>query len=181
MNMKWLCWLLAMPVCAGAQAIAYQVPDQVGYKDVTHIKPAIVSECTGLGRTVSDSLTAEMGALGMQVLRVTEFNPKHGPVVDIKIANASSSGNAFVGHRKSVMVWVDLRVGDRSLASRGFNRDTMGGAFAGFKGSCTVLDRAAAVLGKDVAKWLRTVPLASAPEGAAAPSLPASEAAATQS
>lgn len=180
MNKKFVTGLSALACCVGAHAHTFQVPDTVGYKDVSIIKPSILSECTGLGRTVADSLTAEMGSLGLQVQRVNEFDPKQGPIVDIKISNAVSSGNAFIGHSKSVMVWVDLRVGDRSVAARGFNRDTMGGAFAGFKGSCAVLDRAATVVGKDVAKWLRTLsvtPAAAAPT----PLEPASEATAAQS
>jgi hypothetical protein len=33
-------------------------------------------------------------------------------------------------------------------------RNSMGGAFGGFKGSCSVLGRTVKALGKDIAQWL---------------------------
>lgn len=147
---------------SAAQAAAYQIPENIGYKDVTIIQSNVVAECTELGRQLSASLAAELSSKGAQVQRVTALDAAAGPVVDIKISNLVSAGNAFIGHRKSASVWVELRQGSDVLGARGFTRDTMGGAFAGFKGSCTVLERAVLVLGKDVAQWAQSIPLRAA-------------------
>ncbi len=149
-----------------AQAAGYQIPENIGYKDVTIIQSNVVEECKELGRQLSASLAAELSKTGVEVQRVATLDAAAGPVVDIKISNLVSAGNAFIGHRKSASVWVELRQGSEVLASKGFTRDTMGGAFAGFKGSCTVLERAVLVLGKDVAQWTQTIPLRGAAGGA---------------
>jgi hypothetical protein len=142
-----------------AQAASYQIPDNIGYKDVTIIPSNIVEECKELGRQLSGSLAAELTKTGAEVHRVATLDAAAGPVIDIKISNMVSAGNAFIGHRKSASVWVELRQGSEVLGAKGFTRDTMGGAFAGFKGSCTVLERAVLVLGKDVAQWTQSIPL----------------------
>ncbi|KQY81344.1 hypothetical protein [Pelomonas sp. Root1444] len=156
---------------SAAQAASYQIPENIGYKDVTIIPSNIVEECKELGRQLSGSLAAELTKSGAEVQRVATLDAAAGPVIDIKISNMVSAGNAFIGHRKSASVWVELRQGSEVLGAKGFTRDTMGGAFAGFKGSCTVLERAVLVLGKDVAQWTQSIPLRT---GATAPAPAAS-------
>jgi hypothetical protein len=159
---------LSLIAAAGAaHSAAYQVPENIGYKDVTIIQSNVVEECKELGRQLSASLTAELTKTGVEVQRVAALDAAAGPVIDIKISNLVSAGNAFIGHRKSASVWVELRQGGEVLGSKGFTRDTMGGAFAGFKGSCTVLERAVLVLGKDVAQWTQSIPLRAAAPAAA--------------
>jgi hypothetical protein len=158
---------------SAAQAVAYQIPENIVYKDITIIPGNIVDECKELGRQLSASLAAELTKTGVDVQRVAALDGAAGPVIDIKISNMVSAGNAFIGHRKSASVWVELRQGSEVLGAKGFTRDTMGGAFAGFKGSCTVLERAVLVLGKDVAQWTQSIPLRSA-AAASAPAAAAS-------
>ena len=161
--------VLSLFAAAGAaQAAAYQVPENIGYKDITIIQSNVVDECKELGRQLSASLASELTKTGAEVQRVTALDAAAGPVIDIKISNLVSAGNAFIGHRKSASVWVELRQGSEVLGSKGFTRDTMGGAFAGFKGSCTVLERAVLVLGKDVAQWTQSIPLRGTAAAAAA-------------
>ena len=161
---------LSLIAAAGAaHSAAYQVPENIGYKDVTIIQSNVVQECNELGRQLSAALASELTKTGLEVQRVQALDAANGPVVDIKISNLVSAGNAFIGHRKSASVWVELRQGSEVLAARGFTRDTMGGAFAGFKGSCSVLERAVLVLGKDVALWTRSVPLRTGAVTAPAP------------
>ncbi|MDR7272347.1 hypothetical protein J2X20_005021 [Pelomonas saccharophila] len=164
--------LSLIAAASAAHAAAYQVPENIGYKDVTIIQSNVVQECNELGRQLSASLAAELTKTGVEVQRVAALDAAAGPVVDIKISNLVSAGNAFIGHRKSASVWVELRQGSEVLASKGFTRDTMGGAFAGFKGSCTVLERAVLVLGKDVAQWTQSIPLRAGAAPAAAASAP---------
>jgi hypothetical protein len=164
---------LSLIAAAGAaHSAAYQIPENIGYKDVTIIQSNVVEECKELGRQLSASLASELTKTGMEVQRVSALDAAAGPVVDIKISNLVSAGNAFIGHRKSASVWVELRQGSEVLGAKGFTRDTMGGAFAGFKGSCTVLERAVLVLGKDVAQWTQSIPLRAAGAPAQAASAP---------
>ncbi len=78
-----------------------------------------------------------------------------GNVVKIEITHAISMGNAFLGHRKSTSVKGELYDNGKLLASFTGGRNSGGGAFAGFKGSCAVLGRTVKVLGQDIATWLK--------------------------
>jgi len=164
--------LSLLAVAGVANSAGYQVPENIGYKDITIIQGNVVDECKELGQQLSAALTAELTKTGVEVQRVATLDAAAGPVIDIKISNLVSAGNAFIGHRKSASVWVELRQGSEVLGAKGFTRDTMGGAFAGFKGSCTVLERAVLVLGKDVAQWTRSIPLKTAAAPATAASAP---------
>jgi hypothetical protein len=77
-----------------------------------------------------------------------------GRVLLVRILDAQSDGNAFLGHHKSITVKGKLFQDGRVVGSFTARRNSMGGAFGGFKGSCTVLERTAKALGRDIAEWL---------------------------
>ncbi len=75
--------------------------------------------------------------------------------LDLSIVGAISRGNAFIGHNKSTSVkGVLYKKGNKIASFTGF-RHSIGGLFAGFKGSCSVLGRTVDTLGKDIAVWLK--------------------------
>ncbi|MEO8010122.1 MAG: hypothetical protein ABI650_00615, partial [Dokdonella sp.] len=75
-------------------------------------------------------------------------------VLEIQIEDSESRGNAFIGHRKSTTATGTLYRGGERVGSFTARRDSMGGMFAGYKGSCSVLGRTVKTLGKDIAAWL---------------------------
>ncbi len=79
-----------------------------------------------------------------------------GLVLDMQIRDAVSEGNPFIGHRKSTLVAGKLYRDGELIGSFAARRNSMGGAFAGYKGSCSVLGRTVKVLGKDIAEWLKS-------------------------
>jgi hypothetical protein len=76
-------------------------------------------------------------------------------ILDVHIKDASSRGNAFTGHHKSTLVVGKLYQDGELIGSFTGRRDSMGGMFAGYKGSCSVLGRTVKALGKDIAEWLK--------------------------
>jgi hypothetical protein len=68
--------------------------------------------------------------------------------------DAVSMGNAFLGHQKFTKVRGTLLQDGTKVASFKARRNSMGGAFAGFKGSCSVLGRTVEAMGEDIATWL---------------------------
>jgi len=64
-----------------------------------------------------------------------------GRILYIEITNAISMGNPFMGHQKQVSVKGRLLEDGTEIGSFSGVRASMGGAFAGFKGSCSVLGR----------------------------------------
>jgi hypothetical protein len=77
-----------------------------------------------------------------------------GRVLVLEITDAMSEGNAFIGHRKFATVKGKLYQNGVEIGDFTGRRNSMGGAFAGFKGSCSVLGRTVKALGEDIAVWL---------------------------
>ncbi len=78
----------------------------------------------------------------------------HDMVLKIYITDAVSSGNAFTGHRKYVIIKGKLYKGKRLKATFKAARRSGGGYFGAYRSSCSVLGSCAKTLGKDTAYWL---------------------------
>jgi len=127
----------------------------IPYQNENAIQINIRQECN-LGQQLSEYITSHAGEQGIAIHRVNQINPKGpGNVLVIEITNAISMGNAFIGHSKATSVQGKLY--ENGTLKGGFTggRRSMGGVFAGFKGSCSVLDRTVKVLGEDIARWLK--------------------------
>ena len=79
-----------------------------------------------------------------------------GMVLDVHIKDAVSAGNPFIGHRKSTLIAGTLYRDGEVVGNFIGRRNSMGGAFGGYKGSCSVLGRTVKALGQDIAKWLKS-------------------------
>ena len=148
--------LLALSLGAQAQepvksvVIATDVP----YSNPDVIDGAILKECA-LPNKVSEFMRAQFAAAGIEAKAVTDLKPDAGEsVLMLEIAAATSAGNAFMGHRKSITVSGKLFHKGQQVAKFIGTRQTGGGMGGGFKGSCAVLNRAAEAVAKDTAKWL---------------------------
>ena len=78
-----------------------------------------------------------------------------GHVLQLTITDAVSVGNAWMGHQKFTKIKGTLFENGKKVASFKARRNSMGGAFAGFKWSCAVLSRTVEALGEDVGGWLK--------------------------
>lgn len=91
-------------------------------------------------------------------------------------------GGAYSGP-KSMNLKVELTQNGKVLQSTVLHRDSLGGVWGGVKGTCSIFERVAVALGKDVAAWLPAATAAggrrSAPSQAAAPAPAPAPAAAT--
>ncbi|SHF36545.1 hypothetical protein SAMN04487965_2044 [Microbulbifer donghaiensis] len=135
---------------------AISINQKAEYYDTKVIAPNIVRECTNLGYKFSDSTKKFLEKYGFsaalqpeQDLQTEGFNLK------LSILNATSSGNAWSGHRKSVTIEAELYKDGELIDSFQNARNSSGGFGGGFKGSCDVLERCVHTLGNDVAKWIK--------------------------
>mgnify|MGYP007127346266 CR=1 FL=1 len=78
-----------------------------------------------------------------------------GRVLVMRIDGASSMGAPFIGHQGHSRIVGALIEDVEQVAAFGAHRDAMGGAFAGYTGSCSVRGRTMRALGRDVAGWPR--------------------------
>lgn len=140
-------------VCA-ADPIATQAT--VPYAADARIAQNIRNECTKLGSQLAE-YTQQFGKkFGVDVqLTNTLDTAAAGRVLQIEITEAVSMGNAFMGHQKFSSARGTLFENGKKVAEFEARRQSMGGAFAGYKGSCSVLGRTVKAMGKDIAQWLK--------------------------
>lgn len=145
-----LCLFTVWGVDARAQSLQLQRP--VPYAEDNDIADNIKNECK-INEQLADFVKQYAG-------ENVEFSS--GPVdtgkgraLQLEIVDAVSMGNAWMGHQKFTKVKGALYDGGKKVASFKARRNSMGGAFAGYKGSCSVLGRTVEALGEDIGTWLK--------------------------
>lgn len=92
---------------------------------------------------------------GVTVNLVSKLDTKApGYQLEANYTQIQSAGNAFIGHRKFTKVHLTLFKDGKKVAEADAGRWSGGGAFGGFKGSCSVLGRTVDANASDTAKWL---------------------------
>lgn len=158
MHSKLFC---ALAACALAHVSfaneTISVSAQAEFRDPDRIAPNIQKECdlpSYQSKVIQQALTQN----GYTVTTTEGTHvPAQGTHLKLEIVDAASAGNAFIGHRKNVATVATLYKDGKQTARQNFVRNSMGGAFAGFKGSCTVLQRCADTISQDVKEWLKSV------------------------
>lgn len=139
---------------AAHAADAVTIQQKIPFNEDAEVAGAVKRECQ-LEEHLSSYVAKFGNAKGMTVATAADVAPNSADrVLVMEITGAVSDGNAFMGHHKSMSVKGKLYEHGELTASFKAKRNTMGGAFAGFKGNCSVLDRANEELGKDIAGWL---------------------------
>lgn len=149
--------LLAFAVLLAPTAFAADITinQTVKYHDEKIIATKIKSECVNLGPKLVASTEAAVQQNGWSVIKKDVVDGTgSGVSLKLTIANAHSSGNAFIGHHKSVGIIAELFKDGKLVDTYTGERSSSGGFGAGFKGSCAVLERCVNTLGKDVSEWL---------------------------
>lgn len=132
-----------------------KVINDVPYSPQARIAYNVLNECTQLGTKLSKFLVqfGEKRGLEFEVVESLDTTVDGG-VLMVEIDDAISRGAAGVGHAKFMQATAVLyKDGDR-VGSQTFTRDSMGGMFGAYKGSCAVLGRNSKAIGKDIANWL---------------------------
>lgn len=144
------------PEIASAQGGSLSIQRPVPYSKDGDIARKIREECK-IDEQLADFLKEFAGKEGIEVAFSEQpVDPAKGRVLDLRITSAISLGNAFMGHQKSTTVAGTLHENGKQLGSFKARRQSMGGAFAGYKGSCAVLGRTVKVLAQDIASWLKS-------------------------
>lgn len=140
--------LLAAP--AGAQQLQVQQP--VPFAEDNDISDNIKKECT-----IQDQLADFVKEFSPTPVVFTSgpVDTAHGEALQLEITDAISLGNPFLGHQKATKVKGTLWRDGKKVASFKARRNSMGGAFAGYKGSCSVLGRTVKAIGEDIGGWLK--------------------------
>lgn len=135
------------------------ISENTPYKDSSIIDANIVNECTNLGKKLS-KYTSQYGTnlgLKFKASKKPVTKKTRGYSLVVKIENAVSGGNAFLGHHKQVQVRATLYKNGKLIKTKQLSRKSSGGMWGAYKSSCAVLGRTVKTLGSDVAKWTTTV------------------------
>ena len=149
--------VLSCLVAGTSHAQQVSMARSVPYSDDAEVSKKVRNECVQLNTQLAD-FTKEFGReFGVEVALVDSVTSSmSGRVLMVEIVDAVSAGNAFIGHQKYSRIKGALYQDGEKVASFKGRRDSMGGAFGGYKGSCSVLGRTMKALGKDVAIWLKS-------------------------
>jgi hypothetical protein len=158
MNLRRTEAVLALCLLTGTTIAAADAPVSVRktapYTDSTLIAKNIIDEC-GLPESQMKVLHEQAKELGAAIVEDEEaVAANKGRVLLLETANAISGGNAFVGHRKQVIVKGRLLENGEEIGNFTAIRGSGGGMWGGYKSSCSVLYRCQTTLAKDILTWL---------------------------
>lgn len=146
--------LLLLAAAHGAVAAEILMQRPAPFSEDSDIAANIKRECD-LGEKLATFVAEASRAKGVEIRFTNDGHvPEQGRFLAVEIRDAVSAGNAFLGHHKSTSVRGKLYEDGKVVASFKGRRDSMGGAFAGYKGSCSVLGRTIKAIGGDIAQWL---------------------------
>ncbi|MCP5180532.1 MAG: hypothetical protein H6993_01050 [Pseudomonadales bacterium] len=124
------------------------IPAEVPFHPDTTVPEKVKAECD-LGGKVATFITK----YNSNVVFSTE--PENGQYVEMAITEAFAPGGGAWSGPKWMEVTGTLNNNGEKVASFRAKRFSTGGAFAGFKGTCSIIGRCTKALGKDIAEWLR--------------------------
>ena len=143
--------LVVIGACAIAPALSADetigIPEIVPFSETVNVPAAVRSECQ-LGEKVSTFLK--------QYARDVRFaEPGVGRYLDMSITEVHAPGGGSWSGPKWMAVSGTLTNGDEPTLSFRAKRFTTGGAFAEFKGTCSIIGRSAKAIAKDISRWLK--------------------------
>ena len=158
MSNKPLCsvvFAVVVMCCCQATAAEVRMVNVVPYSEHAEIAENVRRECVQIQEQLAHFTREYAAGNGITINLLDEVSSSDpGRVLLIEIDDAVSSGNAFTGHRKFTRISGELYQDGERIAGFKGRRNSGGGAFGGYKGSCSVLGRTVKVLGRDVAGWL---------------------------
>ncbi|KZC21758.1 MULTISPECIES: hypothetical protein [Rhodanobacter] len=137
-----------------APSATVSVPAVVPFAQDAVIAGAVKRECQ-LGEKLSGFIKKYGQEKGVAVTQVASVGAgSAGRALVLEITDSVADGNAFLGHHTYTTVKGRLYQDGTEVGHFIGRRNSMGGAFGGFKGNCSVLGRTVKALGEDIAGWL---------------------------
>jgi hypothetical protein len=142
--MKKLVLIAMLAATASAWADGVQLLTPVTYASESSVVPKVREACKVEERLATDV----SGTLGGSTTSTA------GTVARVSILDVVGIGGGGWTGPKVLTIRVELLKDGKVEHTTQLTRTTTGGAFAGFKGTCSMLERDANTLAKDVANWV---------------------------
>lgn len=154
---------LAALCCAISVSAADATPEKVLLEaPVTYHPNAGVVEKVRTECRIEDLLARRIGAVldasgsGLDgTLAAGVKAPAAAQVLRVQITHVLGVGGGAWSGPKAITVTAALLEKGRVVRQTKINRWSMGGVFGSFKGTCSILDRSATAIGKDLGRWVR--------------------------
>jgi hypothetical protein len=138
----------ALGVGSGARADT-QVLRSIPYAKGAEVRQAVRDECK-----LETKVPAFIAEFGSDVVLVDQLGGSR--VLEMAITQVHAPGGGGFSGPKWMTVKGTLRERGRVVGSFRAKRFTTGGAFAGFKGTCSIIGRCTKAIGRDIATWLES-------------------------
>ncbi len=138
--------LVMSGVVSSAEKIG--IPADVPFDPSADVPQKVQDEC---------NLGPKVATFVQKYNRDVQFSesPNEGQYVDMSITEVFAPGGGGWSGPKWMEVTGTLMNNGEKVASFRAKRFSTGGAFGGFKGTCSIIGRCTKALGKDIANWLK--------------------------
>ena len=148
-------FFLAGMVQSATAADTLVVPEKIAYAKKIRVRDAVRNECQLEEKTLR--FIKEYAQKNGTYKNIVTEKPKSGTyhVLDAEIIRVIAKGGGAWSGSKSMTIKGTLKdQSGKQLGSFEAGRYSGGGAFAGYKGTCSIIGRCTKAIGKDVAQWL---------------------------
>lgn len=121
-----------------------------------HIPPAVRTECQ-LETKLPDFIEKYSRSAHIPLNVIPgKLETGKGKVLKVEITEVMGTGGGAWSGPKSVTAVGELFENGKKIGSFESTRFSGGGAFGGFKGTCSIMGRCVKAMGKDIAAWLQS-------------------------
>lgn len=133
------------------------IANAVPYAANSGATPAVKSECI-IDQQLPEFVESYASGYDIAVVRDSKKAKQKrssGKVLELKFSQVHGLGGGAWSGAKSVTVSGTLTQNGKKIGSFVGTRHSGGGAFGGYKGTCSILGRCVKTLGDDIARWLQ--------------------------
>ncbi|OGI43690.1 MAG: hypothetical protein A2V92_04590 [Candidatus Muproteobacteria bacterium RBG_16_65_31] len=148
------CLLLGAALSLGAQAgekLYLQTP--AAYDKGAAVNDKIKKECN-IEVHVPNYIKAGAKDKFSEIVSATKLDKTDGQSLSLMITNVTGVGGGAWSGPKGISIQGTLKSKGKVIGTFQARRTSSGGAWGGYKSTCSILERSAKALGKDVAAWL---------------------------
>lgn len=142
----------AASISAGSVRVSSSIP----YAANANVTAAVKAECQ-LDTKLASFIDSYGESSGVDVVLTDKplSRKSKGKVLLVEITNVQATSGGIWSGAKSVSVSGKLYKNGKQIGDFTGSRYTGGGAFGGFKGTCSLVGRCVKTLGKDIGEWLK--------------------------
>ena len=137
-----------------AEDVVYNIVSPIPYADDSGATANVKEECA-LDTRLPEFIEKAAGRRIDVVIGPAPEEGAEGTFLYMEITHVLGFGGGAWSGPKSVTATGELVQNGEVIGSFTSSRYSTGGAFGGFKGTCSILGRCIQAMGKDIAKWFR--------------------------